>query len=72
MSEWARIGLAAAAMIIFASGFAAAFFAKNEALLNLFAGAAISMAGTGVSYYLGSSSSSQKKDDVIASKMSGP
>ena len=60
--KWARIGLCGASIVIFAAGFVAAFIAKNEALLNLFAGAAIGMATAGVNYYLGSSASSQRKD----------
>jgi hypothetical protein len=54
-------------MVIFVASLAVAYFTRDSTSLTLMIGAVISMAGTVVNFYLGSSKSSQAKDATIAS-----
>jgi hypothetical protein len=54
-------------LLIFVAMLPVALKTGNENMLLMLVGAAINMAGQGVSYWLGSSNSSAKKDETIAS-----
>jgi hypothetical protein len=54
--------------IIFCVGFTAAWLSKDQSNLGLFYGAIIALFTQVVNYFIGSSASSQKKDDIIANR----
>jgi hypothetical protein len=64
-SLWGAIIVSIVALLTFTGALVVAFFLNDPALLNLTVGAAIANATTAVGFWLGSSSGSQKKDDVI-------
>jgi uncharacterized membrane protein len=63
-----QICVSVVSLVIFIVALAVALRLGNENMLLMLIGASIAMAQTVVSYWLGSSSSSAKKDDVIASQ----
>ena len=70
-SLWGAIIVSMIALLTFTGALVVAFFLKDPALLNLTVGAAIANATTAVGFWLGSSSGSQKKDDVIGGALAG-
>ena len=68
-SMWGAIVVSAVALLTFTGALVVAFVIKDPALLNLTVGAAIANATTAVGFWLGSSSGSQKKDDVIGAAL---
>ena len=63
---WAKPAIAIIALMIFIVAFAIAYLSKSNSSILLMEGAAITMAGTVVNYYLGSSSGSAKKTEIAA------
>ena len=63
---WAKPAISIFALVVFLAAFGIAYLAKDSGALTLMMGAAISMAGTVVNYYLGSSSGSAKKTEIAA------
>jgi len=57
------------ALVTFTGALIVAFLLKDEPLIQLTVGAAIANATTAVGFWLGSSSGSQKKDDVIGAAL---
>ncbi len=73
VSAWGAIIVSVVALATFTGALVVSFFFKDSGLLNLTVGAAIANATTAVGFWLGSSSGSQKKDDVIGAALaSGP
>jgi hypothetical protein len=73
VSAWGSIIVSVVALATFTGALVVSFFFKDSGLLNLTVGAAIANATTAVGFWLGSSSGSQKKDDVIGAALaSGP
>jgi hypothetical protein len=70
VSLWGAITVSFVSLITFTGALVVSFFMKDPGLLNLTVGAAIANATTAVGYWLGSSSGSQKKDDVIGAALS--
>ena len=66
VGQYGAIGVSVLTLIIFVGAMGCALALKNENMLLMLVGAAASMAGTAVQYWLGSSNSSAKKDDTIA------
>lgn len=62
------IAVSVVALVTFSGVLIAVFFFKNTDLLPIAVGAAIANATSVVQYWIGSSSGSAKKDDIIASK----
>lgn len=71
-SMWGAIIVSIVTLLTFTGALVVSFFFKDSGLLNLTVGAAIANATTAVGFWLGSSSGSQKKDDVIGGVLSGP
>jgi hypothetical protein len=69
---WGQLVLGIITGIIFCVGFAAAWLSKDQSNLGLFYGAIITLFTQTVQYFIGSSASSQKKDDIIADRNLGP
>lgn len=63
---WARPSISIIGLAIFGIGYAIAFFTHDASALLLFAGAAISFGQQVIGYWIGSSSSSARKDATIA------
>lgn len=59
------IVVSAVALLTFGGTLVVAFFFRDPGLLNLVVGAAVANATTAVGYWLGSSSGSQKKDEML-------
>lgn len=71
-SLWGAIIVSIVTLLTFTGALVVSFFVKDgTALLNLTVGAAIANATTAVGFWLGSSSGSQKKDDVIGAQLAG-
>ena len=62
---WGAIAISVLASIIFVVAFSVAYFSHDTNSLSLLVGATIANFTTAVSYWLGSSSGSQKKDDRL-------
>jgi hypothetical protein len=69
VSAWGSIIVSVVALATFTGALVVSFFFKDSGLLNLTVGAAIANATTAVGFWLGSSSGSQKKDDVIGAAL---
>jgi hypothetical protein len=69
VASWGAIVVSIVALLTFTGALVVSFFFKDAGLLNLTVGAAIANATTAVGYWLGSSSGSQKKDDVIGAAL---
>jgi hypothetical protein len=69
VSTWGAIIVSVLALLIFTGALVVAFFHPELNLLQLTVGAAIANATTAVGYWLGSSSGSQKKDEVIGAAL---
>jgi hypothetical protein len=69
MSLWGSIIVSIVTLLTFTGALVVSFFLKEPGLLNLTVGAAIANATTAVGFWLGSSSGSQKKDDVISAAL---
>jgi IPT/TIG domain len=69
ISTWGAIVVSVVVLLTFTGALVVAFFLKEPALLNLTVGAAIANATTAVGFWLGSSSGSQKKDEVIGAAL---
>ena len=69
ITAWGPIIVSTTALITFSGALIVAFFLKDTGLLNLTVGAAVANATTAVGYWLGSSHSSAKKDDLIAGQL---
>jgi hypothetical protein len=69
VSSWGAIIVSVVALVTFTGALIVAFFKSDPGLLNLTVGAAIANATTAVGFWLGSSSGSQKKDDVIGAAL---
>lgn len=63
---WAKPSVSIYAMSIFLVALGIAYWSKDSSSLTMMMGAVITMATQVVNYWLGSSSGSSKKDDVIA------
>jgi hypothetical protein len=70
-SLWGAIIVSIVTLLTFTGALVVSFFFKDSGLLNLTVGAAIANATTAVGFWLGSSSGSQKKDDVIGARLGG-
>jgi heme O synthase-like polyprenyltransferase len=70
ISTWGAIIISVVALLIYAGAFCAAIWLKSETLLNVLVGTAATNAATVVGFWVGSSASSRKKDDVIAKEES--
>jgi IPT/TIG domain len=70
-SLWGAIIVSIVTLLTFTGALVVSFFFKDSGLLNLTVGAAIANATTAVGFWLGSSSGSQKKDDVIGGALAG-
>ena len=68
---WGAIIVSIVTLLTFTGALVVSFFFKDSGLLNLTVGAAIANATTAVGFWLGSSSGSQKKDDVISGALAG-
>lgn len=66
VGQWGAIGVSILTLLIFVAALVVALVFKNENMLLMLVGAAISMAQTAVGFWLGSSNSSKQKDDTIA------
>jgi hypothetical protein len=62
---WGAIIVSVVTLLTFTGALVVSFFFKDSGLLNLTVGAAIANATTAVGFWLGSSSGSQKKDELI-------
>jgi hypothetical protein len=62
---WGAIIVSVVTLLTYAGALVVSFFFKDSGLLYLIVGAAIANAMTAVGFWLGSSSGSQKKDDII-------
>jgi hypothetical protein len=69
VSAWGAIIVSIVTLVTFTGALVVSFFFQDSGLLNLTVGAAIANATTAVGYWLGSSSGSQKKDDVIGAAL---
>src|SRR5271167_262106 len=71
VSLWGAIIVSVVALVTFTGALIVAYLMGDKAvgLLNLTVGAAIANATTAVGFWLGSSSGSQKKDDVISAAL---
>ena len=65
-SLWGAIIVSVVTLLTFTGALVVSFFFKDSGLLNLTVGAAIANATTAVGFWLGSSSGSQKKDELIS------
>ena len=63
---WAKPAVSVYAMTIFIIALGIAYMAKDSSSLTMMMGAAISMGSTVINYWLGSSSGSSKKTDIMA------
>lgn len=72
LGQWGSIAVSVLSLLIFVGVVVVALAVKNEQMLLMLVGAAIANAGTAVQFWLGSSASSQKKDETIASHKDGP
>jgi len=63
---WGAIIVSVVTLLTFTGALVVSFFFKDSGLLNLTVGAAIANATTAVGFWLGSSSGSQKKDELIS------
>lgn len=66
LGEWGKIVVSVLTLLLYVGALVVALVLRNENMLLMLVGAAISMAGTAVQYWLGSSSGSARKDDLIA------
>jgi hypothetical protein len=71
VSLWGAIIVSIVTLLTFTGALIVSFlfYGKDSGLLNLTVGAAIANATTAVGFWLGSSSGSQKKDDVIGAAL---
>ena len=69
---WGQIAVSILSLTIFVVTLIVALRLGNENMLLMLVGAAIAMAQTVVSYWLGSSSGSAKKDETIAAQVPPP
>jgi hypothetical protein len=69
VSLWGAVIVSTVTLLTFTGALVVSFFFKDPGLLNLTIGAAIANATTAVGFWLGSSSGSQKKDDVIGAAL---
>jgi hypothetical protein len=69
ISTWGAIIVSVVALVTFTAALVVAFFLNDKSLLQLTVGAAIANATTAIGFWLGSSSGSQKKDDVIGAAL---
>jgi len=69
LASWGAIVVSVLSLGAFFLAFGVAYLSSDQNNLSLLDGSAIGMASTAVAYWLGSSSGSQKKDDVIAAKI---
>jgi hypothetical protein len=73
VSLWGAIIVSVVTLLTFSGALVVAFYIKEtdvgKSLLQLIVGAAIANATTAVGFWLGSSSGSQKKDDVIGAAL---
>jgi len=68
---WGAIIVSVVTLLTFTGALVVAYIKGDPALLNLTVGAAIANATTAVGFWLGSSSGSQKKDDLIRGALGG-
>jgi hypothetical protein len=66
INDYGKIAVSILALATFTRAFVFSFFLKDSGLLNLTVVSAIANATTTVGFWLGSSSGSQQKDNVIA------
>jgi hypothetical protein len=69
---WAKPAVAIFSIVVFVGMMVVAYLTKDQSMIMLLGGSAISMATTAVSYYLGSSSGSAQKNATIAASMPAP
>lgn len=68
---WAKPGVSVYAMTIFLIAFGIAYLSKDATSLSMMMGAAIAMSQQVVNYWMGSSSGSAKKTDIISTTTPG-
>jgi hypothetical protein len=68
VSSWGAIAVSLLASFSFTAALIIAYMAKDQANLSLLIGAVISNFSTAVSFWLGSSAGSQRKDEMLAQK----
>lgn len=68
--SWAKTVISAMALLIFAAAFVIAYLTKTG--LELMQGAAVTMGGAVVNYWLGSSAGSDKKTNMLNAKVPTP
>lgn len=66
LTAWGRLGVSAVGEILLAVALLLAWKIGNEQIFNIVVGAIVANGTTIVQYYLGSSASSAKKDEVVA------
>lgn len=72
MQQWGAIAISVLAMAVFIACLVVALRLQDHNMLLMLVGAAIAMAQTAVGFWLGSSSSSQRKDETIAKASNVP
>ena len=65
VSLYGQVAVSILSQLIFAGTAVAAFFVRDDNLLLLVVGAVIANATTTINFWVGSSSGSQKKDDIV-------
>lgn len=68
MRWWTKPALAVAIYALVAVALAVAVYTKNDSIMNIIVGAIIAEFARASGYFFGSSDSSQKKDDTIATQ----
>jgi hypothetical protein len=71
MYGWGAIIVSVVALLIYLGALGVAYSLKSDTMLNILIGTAAANATTVISYWVGSSASSSKKDDVIAGQKDG-
>lgn len=66
ITAWGRVAVSAIGQILLAVALVMAYQLGNDTILNIVVGAIVANGTTIVQYYLGSSASSNKKDEVVA------
>ncbi len=68
---YGKIAVSIVVLVIFIGALIVAFLSKNENMLMILVGVAAGNSTTAVGFWLGSSSSSAKKDDALIAKSNG-
>lgn len=68
LSEYGAIAVSILTLLTFAGCLVIAYVSRDQTSIALLVGAVVANASTAVSYWLGSSRGSQKKDEIMAAK----